>query len=72
MTEFYCGPMLNDTTKRRIKAVVKIDGDNPAKMLPKLLKFAWGPYATKTEAVDMSHYQLPYSALFFVNCSRPK
>ena len=67
MAEFYCGPLKGGDHK----AVVKIDGDNPAEMLPKVIKIAWGPFGTKSEATDRAHYQLPYGTLFFINCSRP-
>lgn len=76
---FYCGPMpLHNKHQRPVAAVVKHpypDAPEPDLFLTDVLSFAFGPYRTKAEALQVACHQgyayLLRSTLIFINCSPP-
>jgi hypothetical protein len=72
---YYFGPHIikeSAGTTAETVVVARTSRDNPDNDLRPVMRYAYGPYRTKTEALEKAHYQFTFIRRFlFVNCCKP-
>jgi len=70
---YYFGPVNTMQGHNYYSHIAIAKSDNPEEDLTPIIRYAFGPYRTKNEAIKNAHYQFAYiKRFYFVNCTRPK